>query len=187
MRVVLAACKLAWSLIYFFICICTVTQHFFVSRQHSTALKRFHGAPPCFIHRLWKNVYFRWITSNFLKCKWHRTANTPFAVHCEKIRNHLRETATSSLARKYEHLRIYMYQIQLRFLHFNQHSIHARNSFPTDWGEPISLYTVCNHGFRVIGDGKNFTVSLLRTVQNVMCDISGSVTFENNCSLYTRD
>ena len=139
MRVVLAACKLAWPLIYFFICICIVTQHFFVSRPHSTALKRFHGAPPCFIHRLWKNVYFRWITSNFLKCKWHRTANTPFAVHCEKIRNHLRETATSSLARKYEHLRIYMYQIQLRFLHFNQHSIHARNSFPTDWGEPISL------------------------------------------------
>ena len=134
-----------------------------------------------------KNVYFRWITSNFLKCKWHRTANTPFAVHCEKIRNHLRETATSSLARKYEHLRIYMYQIQLRFLHFNQHSIHARNSFPTDWVEPISLYTVCNHGFRVIGDGKNFTVSLLQTVQNVMSDILGSVTFENNCSLYTRD
>ena len=50
-----------------------------------------------------------------------------------------------------------------------------------------AFYTVCNHGFRVIGDDKNFTVSLLRTVQNVMCDISGSVTFENNCSLYTRD
>ena len=37
--------------------------------------------------------------------------NTPFAVHYEKIRNHLRETATNStnihsLARKYEHLRI---------------------------------------------------------------------------------
>ena len=36
---------------------------------------------------------------------------TPFAVHYEKIRNHLRETATNSakihsLARKYEHLRI---------------------------------------------------------------------------------
>ena len=51
---------------------------------------------------------------------------TPFAVHYEKIRNHLRETATNSakihsLARKYEHLRIN--QIQLRFLHFNQHSI----------------------------------------------------------------
>ena len=52
--------------------------------------------------------------------------NTPFAVHYEKIRNHLRETAINSakihsLARKYEHLRIN--QIQLRFLHFNQHSI----------------------------------------------------------------
>ena len=36
---------------------------------------------------------------------------TPFAVHYEKIRNHLRETAINSanihsLARKYEHLRI---------------------------------------------------------------------------------
>ena len=50
----------------------------------------------------------------------------PFAVHYEKIRSHLRETATNSakihsLARKYEHLRIN--HIQLRFLHFNQHSI----------------------------------------------------------------
>ena len=60
---------------------------------------------------------------------------TPFAVHYEKIRNHLRETATNSakihsLVRKYEHLRIN--QIQLRFLHFNQHSktllgIHMRH------------------------------------------------------------
>ena len=51
---------------------------------------------------------------------------TPFVVHYEKICNHLCETATNSanihsLARKYEHLRIN--QIQLRFLHFNQHSI----------------------------------------------------------------
>ena len=51
---------------------------------------------------------------------------TPFAVHYQKINNHLNETATNSakihsLAGKYEHLRID--QIQLRFLHFNQHSI----------------------------------------------------------------
>ena len=51
---------------------------------------------------------------------------TPFAVHYEEIRNHLRETATDrakihSLTRKSEHLRVN--QIQLRFLHFNQHSI----------------------------------------------------------------
>ena len=51
---------------------------------------------------------------------------TPFAVHYEKLCNHLRETATNSakihsLAHKYEHLPIN--QIQLRFLHFNQHSI----------------------------------------------------------------
>ena len=51
---------------------------------------------------------------------------TPFAVHYQEIRNHLRETATDrakihSLTRKSEHLRVN--QIQLRFLHFNQHSI----------------------------------------------------------------
>ena len=61
---------------------------------------------------------------------------TPFAVHYEKMRNHLRETTINSakihsLARKYEHLRIN--QIQYRFLHFNQHSItllgiHMRHS-----------------------------------------------------------
>ena len=33
-----------------------------------------------FIHRLWNNVYDRWITSNF-PCKWHRTAST--ASGCE--------------------------------------------------------------------------------------------------------
>ena len=48
--------------------------------------------------------------------------NTPFAVHYEKIRNHLTETTTNSakihsLAQKYEHLPIN--QILLRFLHFN--------------------------------------------------------------------
>ena len=52
--------------------------------------------------------------------------NTPFAVHYEKMRIHLRETATNSaeihsLAWKYEHLRIN--QIQLPFLHFNHHSV----------------------------------------------------------------
>ena len=51
--------------------------------------------------------------------------STPFAVHYEKIRIHLCETATNSaeihsLARKSEHLSLN--QIQERFLHFNQHS-----------------------------------------------------------------
>ena len=55
---------------------------------------------------------------------------TPFAVHYYKIRNHLRETATNcakihSLARKNEHLRTN--QIQLRYLHFNEHSITLRS------------------------------------------------------------
>ena len=66
-----------------------------------------------------------------LSCSWGgaldpKNAFTPFAVHYEKICNHLRETATNSakihsLARKYEYLGIN--QIQLRFLHFSQHSI----------------------------------------------------------------
>ena len=61
---------------------------------------------------------------------------TPFAVHYENIRNHLRKTATNSakihsLARKYE--LFFINQIQSRVLHFNQHSItllgiHMRHS-----------------------------------------------------------
>ena len=61
---------------------------------------------------------------------------TPFAVHYEKIRIHLREKASNSakihsIARKSEHFRVN--QIQQRFLHFNQHSItflgiHLRHS-----------------------------------------------------------
>ena len=78
-------------------------------------------------------------TSSFLLSKnllLHGSLFTPFAVHYEEIRNHLRETATNSakihsLAPKSEHLRVN--QIQLRFLHFNQHSItflgiHLRHS-----------------------------------------------------------
>ena len=58
------------------------------------------------------------------------TLNTPFAVYYEKIRNHLGKTATNgakihSFARKNGRLPIN--QIQLRFLHFHQHSI-------TFWG-----------------------------------------------------
>ena len=81
------------------------------------------------------------------------TACTPFAVHYEKIRNHLRETATSSskilsLAHKYEHLRVN--QIQLRFLHFNQHSItllgiHMRHS-----AYKREKYTFINANIKVI-------------------------------------
>ena len=78
---------------------------------------------------------------------------TLLAVHYEKIRNHLRETATNSakihsLARKYEHLRIN--QIQLRFLHFNQHSItllgiHMRHS-----AYKREKYTFINVNIKVI-------------------------------------
>ena len=53
---------------------------------------------------------------------------TPFAVRYKKIRNHLRQTATNNekvhsyvIAKNPEHFRIN--QIQLQYLHLNQHSI----------------------------------------------------------------
>ena len=78
---------------------------------------------------------------------------TPFAVHYEKIRNHLRETATScakihSLARKYAHLRIN--QIQLRFLHFNQHSITLLGIHMGHWAYKREKYTFINANIKVI-------------------------------------
>ena len=86
-------------------------------------------------------------------CKHHLNRIKPFAVHYEKIRNHLRETAANSakihsLARKYEHLRIN--EIQLRFLHFNQHSItllgiHMRHST-----HKREKYTFINANIKVI-------------------------------------
>ena len=76
-----------------------------------------------------------------------------FAVHYEKIRNHLRETATSSakihsLARKYEHLRIN--QIQLRFLHFNQHSITRLGIHMGHWVYKREKYTFINANIKVM-------------------------------------
>ena len=85
------------------------------------------------------------------------TANTshttPFALHYEKIRNHLRETATNSakihsLARKYEHLRIN--QIQLRFLHFNQHSITLLGIHMRHCAFKRKKYTFINANIKVI-------------------------------------
>ena len=78
---------------------------------------------------------------------------TPFAVHYEKIRIHLRETATNSgkihsLARKYEYLRIN--QIQLRFLHFNQHSITLLSIHIRHWVYKREKYTFINANIRVI-------------------------------------
>ena len=56
------------------------------------------------------------------------TRTTPFAVHYEKIRNHLCETATNSanihsLERKYEHLRLN--SAEERELHLNGGNIHG--------------------------------------------------------------
>ena len=78
---------------------------------------------------------------------------TSFAVHYEKMRNHLRETATysakiHSLARKYEHLRIN--QIQLRFLHFNQHSITLLGIHMGHWAYKREKYTFINANIKVI-------------------------------------
>ena len=79
--------------------------------------------------------------------------DTPLAVHYEKIRNHLRETATNSAkthssARKYEHLRIN--QIQLRFLHFNQHSITLLGIHMGHWAYKREKYTFINANIKVI-------------------------------------
>ena len=81
------------------------------------------------------------------------TEITPFVVHYEKMRNHLRETATNSakihsLARKYEHLRIN--QIQLRFLHFNQHSITLLGTHNGHWAYKREKYTFINANIKVI-------------------------------------
>ena len=71
----------------------------------------------------------------------------------EKIRIHLRETATNfakihSLARKYKHLRIN--QIQLRFLHFNQHSITLLGIHMHHWAYKREKYSFSNANIKVI-------------------------------------
>ena len=78
---------------------------------------------------------------------------TSFAVHYKKISNHLRETATNcakihSFARKNEHLRIN--QIQLRFLHFNQHSITLLGIHTRHWAHRSEKYTFINAKIKVI-------------------------------------
>ena len=78
---------------------------------------------------------------------------TPFAVHYEKIRSLLHETATNSakihsLARKYEHLRIN--QIQLRFLRFNQHSITLLGIHMRHWEYKKEKYTFIKAKIKVI-------------------------------------
>ena len=65
------------------------------------------------------SIWWPYCFSSFWRERGHATAIltlkanwfTPFAVHYEKMRNHLRETAINSakihsLAQKYEHLRI---------------------------------------------------------------------------------
>ena len=76
-----------------------------------------------------------------------------FGCHYDKIRNHLRETATNStkihsLARKYEHLRIN--QIQLRFLLFNQHSISLLGIQMRRWAYKREKYTFIYANVKVL-------------------------------------
>ena len=78
---------------------------------------------------------------------------TPFAVHYEKIRNDLREKANNSakihsLAPKYNHLRIN--QIQLRFLHFHQHSITLLDIHMRHWPYKREKYTFINANIKVM-------------------------------------
>ena len=82
-----------------------------------------------------------------------KVLNTPFAVRYEKIGKHLREKATNSakkhsLARKYEHLRIN--QIELRFLHFNQHSITLSGIHMRHSAYKREKYTFVNANIKVI-------------------------------------
>ena len=67
--------------------------------------------------------------------------------------NRLRETATNSakiqsLARKYERLRIN--QMQLRCLHFNQHSITLLDIYMRHWAYKREKYTFLNANIKVI-------------------------------------
>ena len=112
-------------------------------------------------------------------------SNTPFAVHYEKIRIHLRETATKSakihsLARKSEHLRIN--QIQQRFLHFNQHSItflaiHLRHST-----YKREKYTFINVNIRVI----NIILKIIRdNRQTFLCKRYSSTFYDSVCNSIT--
>ena len=87
-------------------------------------------------------------------CAFHNNIiSTPFAVHYEKIRSLLRETATNSakihsLTWKYEHLRIN--QIQLRFLHFNQHSTTLLGIHMRHWAYKREKYTFIKANIKVI-------------------------------------
>ena len=103
---------------------------------------------PFFIRSFYfKILLFPTIVNRFLY------VNIPFAVHYEEIRSLLRETATNSakihsLARKYEHLRLN--QIQLRFLHFNQHSITLLGIHMRHWAYKREKYTFIKSNIKVI-------------------------------------
>ena len=87
----------------------------------------------CFLLRGKLQCWLQMLVSNFnpgqtqFLCSWSNVqTTTPFAVYYDKIGSHLRERVTNSaqihsLTRKTEHLHIN--DIQLRFLHFNQHSL----------------------------------------------------------------
>ena len=95
----------------------------------------------------YKNGYLHFLFTSIV------ILSTLFALHYEKIRNHLRETATNSaqihsLARKYNHLRIN--QIQLRSLHLKQHSITLLGIHMCHWAYKREKYTFINANNKVI-------------------------------------
>ena len=54
---------------------CVSKQHRLCRRWPRRIFMYYSWKAVVLIHRLWNNVYQRWITNNFL-CKWHRTAST---------------------------------------------------------------------------------------------------------------
>ena len=110
--------------------------------------------------------------------------NTSCAVHYEKMRNHLPETAANSaeihsLARKYEHLRIN--QIQLRFLHFNQHSITLLGIHMRHWAYKREKYTFINVNIKdintILKDNRDNWNTLKCKLYDTVCN---SIAFLDN-------
>ena len=96
------------------------------------------------------------------------------SVHYKEIRNHLGEMETNSakihwLARKYEHLR--KNQIQLRFLHFNQHSVTLLGIHMRHWAYKREKYTFINANIKVINNLRMDKTNIIALVQSIECSL----------------
>ena len=76
---------------------------------------------------------YRFFTSFYIEGRVFFRTFTPFAVHYEKIRSYL-----------------HINQIQLRFLHFNQHSITLLGIHMCHWAYKREKYTFINANIKVI-------------------------------------